>query len=127
MDKKKVLIIDDEMQFCELVRMNFEMSGKFLVFKAFDGKDGIKKANGVNPDIILLDIMMPKMDGFEVLQVLKQDPKTMEIPIIMLSARSEDAAKIKASEMYSTYYITKPVSADELIAKIEWALGLPGK
>jgi DNA-binding response OmpR family regulator len=127
MSARNVLVIDDERLFCGLAKMNLEMSGRYKVSVAFNGKDGIKIARKFKPDVILLDIMMPKMDGFEVLQQLKQDSKTMAIPVIMLSAKSEDKAKIKASEMDSAYYITKPIEAKELMEKIEWVLGLSGK
>ncbi len=127
MSVKNVLLIDDERFFCELAKMNLEASGRFAVSVAFNGKDGIKMARKIRPDVILLDIIMPKMDGYEVLKALKQDPKTMAVPVIMLSAKSEDSSKVKASEMYSEYYITKPIEADELIGKIEWVLSLAGK
>ena len=127
MERKGILIIDDERSFTELVRMNLEMSGKFQVAVANDGRDGIAMAKDLKPDVILLDVMMPKMDGFEVLNALKKNPKTLSIPVIMLSAKSDDASKIAASSLYSQYYVTKPIDADELVAKIEWVLNLSGK
>ena len=124
---KNVLLIDDEKFFCQLAKMNLEMSEKYKVFVAFNGKDGIKMAKKIKPDLILLDIMMPKMDGFEVLRVLKEDPKTMAIPVIMLSAKSEEKTKIKASEMFCSYYVMKPVEAIELMDRIDWVLSMSGK
>ena len=126
MERKKVLMIDDERGFCNVVKMNLQLTQKFDVVTAFNGKEGIKLAKKIKPDIVLLDIMMPGMDGFEVLKVLKNDGHTMSIPVIMLTAIGESEAKVKAGEMYSEYYITKPVKSQELISKIEMVLNLPG-
>lgn len=126
-NKRNVLMIDDEKSFCKLSKMNLEMTGKYSVLTATNGADGIKIAKKARPDIILLDIIMPTMDGLEVLKILKEDKKTMDIPVVMLSAKGEDETKIKASELYSTYYITKPVSAEDLMAKIEWVLEISGR
>jgi len=127
MKRKNVLMIDDEENFCKLTQLNLEETGEYAVFTAFDGQDGLNVAKKIKPDIILLDIMMPKMDGFTVLKVLKENKKTMDIPVIMLTAKGEDESKLKASELYSTYYITKPVSVEDLRAKIEWVLNLKGR
>ena len=125
-ERKYILLVDDEKNFCDLVKLNLEMSGKFKVITAYDGEEGLKKAKSENPDVILLDIRMPKIDGFEMLKILKKDSQTMPIPVIMLSAVDDDTSKIKSSGMMSEYYITKPVKTDELIAKIEWVLQLRG-
>jgi len=127
MEKRYVLLIDDEQAFRDLVRMNLEISGKFKVTAAQNGKEGIKLAKSQKPDVILLDIRMPKMDGFEVLKVLKEDRDTMAIPVIMLSAIDDDASKIESSRMLSEYYVTKPITAEVLISKIEWVLNLRGE
>lgn len=121
---RTVLLIDDEENFCKLAKMNLEQTGKYKVFISFNGKDGIKKTKEIKPDVVLLDIMMPKMDGFEVLKTIKEDKETMRTPVIMLSAIDDDKSKIKASEMYSHHYITKPVNPDELMSKIDWVLNL---
>ena len=120
----KILMIDDEKMFCDLVRMNLDLSGKFEIYTANDGKEGVKAAKKLLPDLILLDIIMPKQDGFETLAILKEDPKTMSIPIIMLSALNDEKSAEKASSMYSQYYVTKPISTAKLIEKIEQVLGL---
>ena len=124
---KKILLIDDEQGFCNVVGMNLQLLGKFKVATAQNGKDGIRLAKKLRPDVILLDIIMPKMDGFEVLKVLKKSEETLFIPVIMLTAVDESEAKLKAGQMYSEYYITKPIKSEELIAKINMVLDLRQK
>lgn len=114
----KVLLIDDEASFCDLVKMNLEISGRFKVLTSRESKGGIKMAREILPDVILLDIMMPGMDGFQLLDVLRKDPKTAAIPVIIVSASSQDVVRIKASYM-GCQYIAKPVNTEDLISKIE--------
>ncbi|MBL7070738.1 MAG: response regulator [Candidatus Omnitrophica bacterium] len=118
---RKVLIIDDEKEFCEVVRMYLEMTLKsnFQVSIAYDGKEGVKLAKAIRPDLILLDIVMPIMDGFKVLEQLKRDPATMSIPVVMLSAKVDAEAKLRALQLYNDEYITKPVAMLALKAKVE--------
>ncbi|OGW76180.1 MAG: hypothetical protein A2Z72_00710 [Omnitrophica bacterium RBG_13_46_9] len=127
MDEKWILIIDDEENFCEMIKMNLEASGKYKALTAYSGEEGIAMAKSTKPDIILLDISMPKMDGFEVLKALKAHAVTSSIPVIMLSALDDDSSKMRASEMYSEHYFTKPATTEELIAKIERVLELRGR
>ena len=117
-------MIDDEKLFCNLVKMNLELLGKCEVYIANDGKEGIRTAKKILPDVILLDIVMPKQDGFQTLEALKKDPKTVSIPVIMLSALTDDKSAIKASSMYSEHYVTKPISTEKLVEKIELVLGI---
>lgn len=121
-DKKnrltKVLLIDDEAPFCDLVKMNLEISGRFRVITSRDGRSGIKTAREILPDIILLDIMMPGMDGFQLLEILRKDPKTALIPVIIVSASSQDAVRAKAKSL-GCQYIAKPVNTADLISRIE--------
>ena len=124
MNLKKVLIIDDEAIFAQCIKMNLELSNRFIVHTANSGKAGIAMAKKIKPDIILLDITMPHMDGLQVLAALKNDAMTISIPVVMLSALGEEETKIKASSLYSQYYITKPVESDKLIEKIDWVLGV---
>jgi DNA-binding response OmpR family regulator len=116
---RKILIIDDENDLTFFVKANLEMSGKCKVLIASNGKEGIKAASKLKPDVILLDIMMPHMDGFEVLKRLKQSPKTLSIPIIMLSAKGDEDSKMQAASSYNEDYIVKPVQIDALQQKIE--------
>ena len=124
MQPKKVLIIDDETTFSKCIKMNLELSGRFSVETADSGKQGIRLAKTFKPDIILLDITMPQMDGLQVLDELKEDAATISIPVVMLSALSDEETKVRASSKYSQHYITKPVSTDKLIEKLDWALGI---
>lgn len=127
MEKKKVLIIDDEENFCKLVKMNLELSPDFSVEMAVEGKKGIEIAKKFQPDVIILDIMMPKMSGFEVLERLKKDAKTIAVPVIMLSAKEDMEFQVKAAKMYDEMYLTKPIDAPTLKEKIEEVLRRRGK
>lgn len=118
---KKILIIDDEPNICSVVSQFFEKKG-FTAITAESGKEGIEIANQLVPDLILLDINMPKMDGFAVLVKLKNDQRTMSIPVVMLTGRSDDIAKLSASALSSEYYITKPCDLEELDSKIKQIL-----
>ncbi len=124
MGKTKVLIIDDEKPFCSLIKMNLLLTGKFSVWTANDGWDGFKKARKWKPDIILLDVIMPKMGGLDTLKMLKEDARTLPIPVIMLSALTDGKMKIRAGSLYAENYITKPVTTKQLIEKIESALNI---
>ncbi len=120
--KKKILIIDDEKDFCYFIKLNLEMIKKFKVFVATNGKDGIKTAIRKKPDLILLDIMMPQIDGFEVLRSLKENIKTTAIPVVMLTALEQDETKAKASGLYSYDYFIKPIEMEALISGINGIL-----
>lgn len=122
MSQKKILLIDDEENFCFLVKQNLEETNEYKVEYANDPDKGIKLAQKIAPDVILLDITMPKKTGLQVLEIIKQHPKTMAIPIIMLTALSDDDSKLKASYLYGDDYIVKPVPFDVLKAKIDEVL-----
>jgi len=124
MGLKKVLIIDDEAEFCELVKMYFEITlrSNFQVSIALDGKEGVKLAKKIKPDLIILDVVMPVMDGFQALELLKKDPQTLSIPVVMLSAKIDAESKLKAMELYNDEYINKPVAMLDLKAKVEGVL-----
>ncbi len=116
---KRILIIDDEKSLCKMVKRVLETTGKYTVDMVHDGKAGLKRARKTKPDLILLDIRMPEMDGFEVLEHLKSKRKTMSIPVVVLSIRSDDEAKLKAARLYDDLYLTKPFDPEELKTKIE--------
>jgi DNA-binding response OmpR family regulator len=122
--EKKILIIDDEKDFCYFVKKNLEAISNYEIITANKGKKGIQIARKEKPDLILLDIMMPGIDGFEVLKRLKGNKKTQRIPIIMFTSKDEDEAKIKASGLYCDDYIVKPVENVVLRAKIHKVLDL---
>lgn len=117
--KKRILLIDDEKDFCFFVKNNLEQTKKFKVDYATDPEKGLRRAKRRFPDLILLDILMPKKDGFKILEELKKNEKTISIPVIMLTALGEDETKIKAAAQYCEDYITKPVNQDLLKTKID--------
>jgi DNA-binding response OmpR family regulator len=125
MDRKQIiLLIDDETDYCALLKMHLSFIGNFEVVCAGSGNDGLRLARRIKPDIILLDVIMPGLDGFAVLEKLKKDDETISIPVIMLSGLDEDSAKIKAAQLYDESYVTKPVDVYQLKAKIEETLKL---
>ncbi len=117
----KILIIEDEADIVETLEYNLKKEG-FKVSKAFDGRAGLKLAKEKLPDLILLDLMLPEIDGSEVCKSLKRDPKTAAIPIIMLTAKSSEVDKVVGLEIGADDYITKPFSMRELVARIKTIL-----
>ena len=120
------MIIDDETDFCKLVKLNLELMGNFEVAIATEGEQGIATAKEIKPDLILLDIVMPGIDGFEVLKRLKEDSNTLSIPVIMVTAKSDLAEKIQSAHLLDEEFIIKPVDAQDLRAKIEKTLAKKG-
>ena len=123
--KTKVLIIDDEEDFCFFIRENLNNTGMFDVFVATNGAYGIELARTRSPDIILLDLMMPDMSGEEVAAELNELPQTARIPKIFLTALAtrEDAGGSVLQKSGQSYYIAKPVRTRELIMAIKEVLG----
>ncbi|WP_292461782.1 response regulator [Methanolobus sp.] len=119
--REKILIVDEEIDASTALKLALETEG-YNVIEALDGYEGLMKAKSENPDIILLDIMMPGMDGFEVCQLLKADPASRHIPIIMLTAKGEVDDKVEGLEMGADDYITKPFNLKELKARIRIVL-----
>jgi len=120
----KILIIDDEEDFCFFVKANLELNDKYHVITATEGKGGIRAAWREEPDLILLDIIMPKMDGLEVLTRLKKNRKTQHIPVVVLTAKKDDECMDQAISSYSEQYLVKPVEMAVLESKIEQILSL---
>ena len=118
MAKPLILVVDDEQHILELLDFNLTAAG-FATALALDGERALAIANADHPSLILLDLMLPGIDGSEVCRRLKALPTTADIPIIMLSARSEDVDKIVALEMGADDYVTKPFSVPELMARIK--------
>ena len=113
--EKKILIVEDEAAIVDIVSFNLEKEG-YTVIAAYDGEEGVEKAKAENPDLILLDLMLPKMDGYEVCKYLR---RSMSTPIIMLTAREEEVDKILGLELGADDYITKPFSMRELMARVK--------
>lgn len=117
----KILIVEDETNIRQLVRYNLEKEG-FQVMEAPDGVQGLRTAQREKPDLVLLDLMLPGMDGLEVCRTLKGAPATSALPIIMLTAKAEEVDKIIGLELGADDYMTKPFSPRELIARIKAVL-----
>jgi len=115
---KKILIADDRSEVVELVKVTLEGEG-YQTIDASDGREALEKIKREKPDLILLDIIMPRMDGFEVLSKVKKDPKTKDIPIIMLTAKGQKSDQEKGEELGATGYIIKPFSPSALLKRIE--------
>lgn len=116
--KDKILVVDDEKPIAEIIKYNLEEEG-FEVLVAFDGVEALRLAFDEEPALIVLDIMLPRIDGFSVCQQIRQK---MDVPIIMLTARESELDKVKGLEIGADDYVTKPFSARELIARIKAAL-----
>jgi len=123
--QKTILIIDDEEKLSALVSTFLEKKG-YRVVCANNGKQGIKAARYRSPDLILLDMDMPKMDGREVLKRLKSDTRTMSIPVIILVRYGDDYSKVRAASLYCEGYITKPFELEEIESKISQLLQILG-
>ncbi|NFG24293.1 response regulator [Clostridium botulinum] len=117
----KVLIIDDNKQNCEIIKDLLYAWG-YCVYLAFDGFDGFKLATRVNPDVILLDVMLPGMNGFETCKKLKETEETENIPIIMLTVLSEIEDKIRGFNVGADIFLSKPIVYQELKNRIAWAI-----
>jgi len=119
--KEKILIVEDEKDIVKMLDYNLKKEG-FRTINASDGEDALDLANREHPDLILLDLMLPGIDGLEVCKTLKSDSKTKHIPIIMLTAKTQEADKIVGLELGADDYVTKPFSPRELIARIKAVL-----
>jgi len=120
---KKILIVDDEQDIVETLAFMLKQKG-FECVCAYDGEEGLKMAKENKPDLIILDVMMPKMNGYKICRLLKYDAKYKSIPIIMVTARSQDDDKTIGEETGANEYITKPFEFTEVIEKIEKWLGV---
>ena len=116
-DSPHVLICDDDTLVIELVQFRLEAKG-FQVAIAEDGEEALRKASDIRPSLIVLDAMMPKLDGFNVLSTLKSDAALKDIPVIMLTARKGDKDIVSALEKGAEDYMVKPFIPDELIARV---------
>ena len=125
--KFRVLLIDDEETLCEVIRRGLERTGLFEVGFATDGKTGLLMARKGNPDVILLDVRMPKMSGIEVLRTIKRDYPLSTIPVIMLSGLLDESTKKECNYQYSEEFIEKPVDLRQLQMRIEAVLRRVGK
>ena len=122
MDKKKVLVVDDEAAVVKLVRFLLEKHG-FEVYAAYDGQEAVEVAEKESPDLILMDIMMPKVDGNEAIRTLKSKELTKEIPVVVLSALGQEAEVATGLESGAIDYLVKPFNPKDLLGRIQKVLG----
>jgi two-component system phosphate regulon response regulator PhoB len=121
MSAEHILVVDDEEDILELVSYNLVKAG-YRVTKAVSGEEALKSARAKPPDLVLLDLMLPGVDGFEVCNTLKRDPRTANVPVVMLTARGEEPDIVAGLELGADDYITKPFSPRVMIARIRAVL-----
>jgi len=121
MSKEKILIVDDEEDILELVAYNLAREG-YRTVRAVSGEEALKKCRSEMPDLIVLDLMLPGIDGLEVMKVLKKDPAAKGIPTVMLTAKGEEADIVAGLELGADDYITKPFSPRVLLARVRAVL-----
>ena len=114
----KILAVDDEPNIVKLVQINLERQG-YEVITARDGKEALDKVEEERPDLVVLDVMMPYMDGFEVLQTMRRNPSTRDIPVIMLTAKAQDADVFRGWQSGVDCYLTKPFNPMELVSFVK--------
>ena len=112
---KKILVVDDEKPISDIIKFNLKKEG-YDVYTAYDGEEALQKVEEVNPDLILLDLMLPKIDGLEVAREVR---KTHNMPIIMVTAKDAEIDKVLGLEMGADDYVTKPFSNRELVARVK--------
>lgn len=125
MNKKKILLVDDESDMIETMVIQLEAVG-YEVISAFDGLEGLEKAKKESPDLIILDIMLPKMSGYKVCGLLKKDSRYSRIPIILFTARAQESDKVMGKDAGADAYVTKPFDAKNLLLKIRKLLKMEG-
>jgi two-component system, OmpR family, response regulator len=123
--KAKILVVDDEPDALQLIQFNLKNAG-FKVLTAKSGEEALSKANSNHPDLIVLDIMLPGVDGLEICKMLKREAKTASIPIIMVTARATEIDRVLGLELGADDYVTKPFSPRELVARVQAILKRTG-
>jgi len=118
---KQIFVVEDEKDLVELLTYNLEKDG-YRVLSEMDGDAALKKIPDKMPDLVLLDLMLPKTDGLTVCKTLKSNPKTSHIPVVMLTAKGEESDKIVGLELGADDYVTKPFSVKELLARVRAVL-----
>lgn len=116
--KQKILVVDDEPEAVELVEFNLKQAG-YEVVTAADGAEALKKTRALLPSLIVLDLMLPEMDGLEVCKMLRRDPATAAVPIVMLTAKAAEIDRVLGLELGADDYLTKPFSPRELVLRVK--------
>lgn len=115
---ERILIVDDEPDILSLLVYQFSREG-FRVSTAVDGRSAISSARDEHPDVVVLDLMLPEVDGYDVLRTLREDDDTADIPILLLTARKEEEERVRGFEIGADDYVTKPFSARELVLRVQ--------
>jgi two-component system alkaline phosphatase synthesis response regulator PhoP/two-component system response regulator VicR len=115
---KKILAVDDEKHILRLVQINLEKAG-YTVITGSNGREAVEQVRTQSPDLVVMDVMMPEMDGFEALKLLKADPATASIPVIMLTAKAQDADVFHGWQSGADLYLTKPFNPLELLTFVK--------
>jgi two-component system alkaline phosphatase synthesis response regulator PhoP len=118
MKKAKILVVDDEVNITQILEFSIGAEG-YEVITASNGEEAVEKARREQPDLIILDIMMPRIDGYEACRILKSNPLTKNIPVVLLTAKGRDIDKRLGYEVGATDYIIKPFSPNKLIERIQ--------
>ena len=118
MNKKKILIVDDEKEVCDIIKSMLEKGG-YDAFTASKGAEGIEEATEQCPDLVLLDILLPDIDGFEVMRRLRYSAATQNVPIVIVSGIRDTSSMFKAKDLRSNDYITKPFTSQELLRSVD--------
>jgi len=116
--KSKILVVDDEPEAVELVEFNLKGAG-YEVATASDGAEALNKARRIQPNLVILDVMMPEIDGMEVCKLMRRDPATSGIPIIMLTAKASEVDRVLGLELGADDYVVKPFSPRELVLRVK--------
>lgn len=122
MEKRRIMVIDDEEHFLVITKINLEKTDKYEVMTVSDARNIISQIHKFKPDLILMDILMPKIDGVEICKMLNEDPEGKGIPIITLSALDTEKDKLMMYKLGVVDFLIKPIGKDDLINKIEKAL-----
>ena len=120
--RKRILAVDDQRHIARLVQYHLERAG-YDVTLAYDGAEALEKVREIRPDLVILDVMMPGINGFEVLHRLKEDPDTEPIPVIMLTAKSESDDALEGYDRGAQWYLSKPIDPTELLTFVNNVLG----
>ncbi|MFA4991881.1 MAG: response regulator [Candidatus Omnitrophota bacterium] len=120
-DKKRILIVDDEEDIVNILKFRLE-ANNYSVLSAFDGQDALERARSERPDLIILDLMLPKLDGYKVCRALKSDENYKDIPIIIFTARAHEENGEDGGEIKADAYVAKPFEPQELLEKIRGLL-----
>ena len=116
--RRKILVVEDEADFLDLLRLYFKQEG-FAIATATNGLDAVKKARSLMPDLILLDVMLPELDGFAVCEILRNDSATASIPVVMLTGLCGQMSRCAGIESGATEFVTKPANPEDIVSKVK--------